>query len=62
MKKMLAVFCLGLSACAGGQPLQRGMTEQEVTQLEGKRVTGSHHHENVRHRDTQTVYLQGPRL
>ena len=42
MKKMLTVCCLGLAACEGGlhadQRLQRGMTEQEVTQLQGKRV------------------------
>jgi len=40
MKKMLALFCLGLAACDGSlqgdRRLQRGMTEQEVTQLEGK--------------------------
>ena len=42
MKKMLPLFCLGLAACDGslhGDPrLQRGMTEQEVTELEGKQV------------------------
>jgi len=42
MKKMLALFCLGLAACDGSlhgdRRLQRGMTEQEVTQLEGKQV------------------------
>ena len=42
MKKMLTLFCLGLAACDGGlhgdRRLQRGMTEQEVTQLQGKQV------------------------
>ena len=42
MKKMLAVFCLGLGACdsslSSDRPLQRGMTEQEVAELEGKQV------------------------
>jgi hypothetical protein len=42
MKKMLALFCLGLAACNGSlhgdRRLQRGMTEQEVTQLQGKQV------------------------
>ena len=38
MKNLLALFCL--AACDGGlqgdRPLQRGMSEQEVTQLQGK--------------------------
>ena len=42
MKKMLAVLCLGLAACDGGlhgdRALQRGMSEQEVAELEGKQV------------------------
>ena len=42
MKKMLVALCLSLAACDGGlngdRALQRGMTEQEVTQLEGKQV------------------------
>jgi hypothetical protein len=42
MNKMLPLLCLGLAACDGSlhgdQRLQRGMTEQEVTQLEGKQV------------------------
>ena len=42
MKRMLAVFCLGLGACdsslTGDRPLQRGMTEQEVAELKGKQV------------------------
>ena len=42
MKKMLTVLRLGLGACDsslhGDRRLQRGMTEQEVTQLEGKQV------------------------
>ena len=37
---MLVVLCLSLAACDGGlhgnRGLQRGMTEQEVAQLEGK--------------------------
>ena len=46
MKKMLLLFCLGLAACDGSlngdQRLQRGTTEQEVTQLQGsRRLTGS---------------------
>ena len=39
MKNLLTLFCL--AACAGLQgdrPLQRGMTEQEVTQLQGKQA------------------------
>ena len=39
---MLVALCLSLTACDGGlngdRALQRGMTEQEVTQLEGKQV------------------------
>ncbi len=42
MKKMLVVLCLSLAACDGSlhgdRGLQRGMTEQEVSQLEGKQV------------------------
>ena len=42
MKKMLPLVCLGLAACDGGfqgdRRLQRGMTEQEVTQLQGKQA------------------------
>ena len=42
MKKTLTLVCLGLAACDGGlhgdRRLQRGMTEQEVTQLQGKQV------------------------
>jgi hypothetical protein len=42
VKKMLAMLCLGLSACdsslPGDRPLQRGMTEQEVAELKGKQV------------------------
>jgi len=42
MRKLLTLFCVGLAACDGGlqadRRLQRGMTEQEVTQLEGKQV------------------------
>ena len=42
MKKMIPLLCLGLAACEGGlhgdRRLQRGMSEQEVTQLEGKQV------------------------
>jgi hypothetical protein len=42
MKKLLTLFCLGLAARDGGlqrdRPLQRGMTEQEVTQLQGKQA------------------------
>jgi hypothetical protein len=42
MKKMLTLFCLGLAACDGSMHgdwrLQRGMTEQEVTQLDGKQM------------------------
>ena len=42
MKKMLVMLCLSLAACGGGlhsdRGLQRGMTEQEVTQLQGKQV------------------------
>jgi hypothetical protein len=42
MKKMLPLFCLGLAACDGSlqgdRRLQRGMTEQEVTQLQGKQA------------------------
>ena len=42
MKKLLTLFCLCLAACdsslQGDRRLQRGMTEQEVAQLEGKQV------------------------
>ena len=42
MKKMLTLICLCLAACDGSihgdRRLQRGMTEQEVTQLQGKQV------------------------
>jgi hypothetical protein len=42
LEKMLAVLCLVLGACDGSphddRRLQRGMTEQEVTQLQGKHV------------------------
>ena len=42
MKKMLVALCLSLAACDGSlhgdRTLQRGMTEQEVAQLEGKQV------------------------
>jgi hypothetical protein len=40
MKKMLLLFCLGLAACDGSLngDQQRGMTEQEVTQLQGKQA------------------------
>ena len=42
MKKTLTLVCLGLAACDGGlhgdRRLQRGMTEQEVTQLQGKQA------------------------
>jgi len=42
MKKMLPLFCLGLAACDGGlqgdRRVHRGMTEQEVTQLQGKQA------------------------
>ena len=42
MKKVLAVLCLSLGACDGSlhgdRGLQRGMTEQQVSQLEGKQV------------------------
>ena len=42
MKKMLVALCFSLAACDGSlhgdRALQRGMTEQEVAQLEGKQV------------------------
>ena len=42
MKKTLTLVYLGLAACDsslhGDRRLQRGMTEQEVTQLQGKQV------------------------
>jgi len=42
MKKMLPLCCLGLAACDGGlqgdRRVHRGMTEQEVTQLQGKQA------------------------
>jgi hypothetical protein len=41
MKKVLVGLCLSLTACDGSlhdRALQRGMTEQEVAQLEGKQV------------------------
>jgi hypothetical protein len=42
MKEMLMVFCLGLGACGsslhGDRRLQPGMTEREVTELEGKQA------------------------
>jgi len=51
MKKMLALVCLGLAACDGSlhgdRGLQRGMTEQEVTQLEGKQVPDRHHYDRI---------------
>ena len=45
MNKMLGVLCLGLAACdsslSGHRPLQRGMTEREVTEVRGNRVPDS---------------------
>ena len=42
MKRMLVALCFSLAACDGSlhgdRALQRGMTEQEVTQLQGKQV------------------------
>ena len=42
MKKTLTLVCLGVAACDSGihgdQRLQRGMTEQQVTQLQGKQA------------------------
>ena len=63
MKKMLPLICLSLAACDGGlqgdRRLQRGMTEQEVTQLQG---AGPDHYANLRHCHAQPVSLQGARL
>jgi len=42
MKKMVVALCLSLAACGGSlhgeRGFQRGMTEQEVAELEGKQV------------------------
>jgi hypothetical protein len=61
VNNVLAVFCLSLSACDSSLPghrhLQRGMTEQQVTELEGKQAP-----DRIMMRtcgaDAQTVSLQ----
>jgi len=63
MKKTFTLVCLGLAACDSSlhadRRLQRGMTEQEVTQLQGKQVPDHIIMRTCGTENAPTVSLQG---